>query len=82
MAVSISCAKTRVIDDCIIDVPCGFWYGIIQGFLAPITFIISLYDSSIKIYEVNNNGAWYDFGFLIGIVVMIKGIHININYNR
>jgi hypothetical protein len=45
----------------------GFWLGLWHGIIAPITFIISLFSDSIHIYEVLNNGGWYNFGFLIGI---------------
>ncbi|MDY0017509.1 MAG: hypothetical protein WC212_03910 [Candidatus Delongbacteria bacterium] len=47
--------------------PFGFWYGIWHGTIAPITFIISLFNDNIGMYEVYNNGAWYNFGFLLGI---------------
>ncbi|NOX20557.1 MAG: hypothetical protein GXO99_04765 [Nitrospirae bacterium] len=46
--------------------PAGFWAGIWHGLIAPITFIISLFNPNIRIYETNNKGRWYDFGFLIG----------------
>lgn len=32
----------------------------------PITFIVSLFNPSVGIYEVNNNGGWYNFGFVVG----------------
>ncbi|MBN2858238.1 MAG: hypothetical protein JXN63_07540 [Candidatus Delongbacteria bacterium] len=47
--------------------PAGFWYGIWHGTIAPITFIISLFSDNIGMYEVYNNGAWYNFGFLLGV---------------
>jgi len=31
------------------------------------TFIISLFDPTVDIYEIHNNGGWYDFGFFLGI---------------
>lgn len=45
----------------------GFWLGLWHGIIAPITFVISLFNSSVAMYEVHNNGAWYNFGFLIGL---------------
>lgn len=51
----------------------GFWLGLWNGFIAPITFIISLFNKGIRIYEVHNNGAWYDFGFLLGLLVFGGG---------
>lgn len=47
--------------------PAGFWAGFWHGLISPITFIVSLFNSGVRIYETNNNGRWYDFGFLIGV---------------
>lgn len=47
--------------------PAGFWAGLWHGLISPITFIVSLINSQVRIYEVNNNGRWYDFGFIIGV---------------
>ena len=44
----------------------GFWLGLWHGFICLITFFLSLFAKSIAIYEVHNNGGWYDFGFLLG----------------
>ena len=51
----------------------GFWLGIWQGLIAPVTFIISLFSSHVQPYEVHNNGAWYNFGFLLGINAALGG---------
>ena len=48
--------------------PAGFWAGLWHGLIAPITFIVSLFTPKVRIYETNNKGLWYDFGFLIGLV--------------
>jgi hypothetical protein len=45
----------------------GFWAGLWHGIIAPITFVISLFAVGVRIYETNNNGRWYDFGFMLGI---------------
>ena len=47
--------------------PAGFWAGLWHGLIMPITFIVSLFDAGVRFYETNNNGKWYDFGFLIGV---------------
>jgi hypothetical protein len=47
--------------------PAGFWPGLWHGYIAPITFIVSLFDAGVGIYETENNGGWYNFGFLLGI---------------
>ena len=51
----------------------GFWLGLWHGFIAPITFIISLFSDTVNIYEVHNNGNWYNFGFMFGISVSLGG---------
>jgi hypothetical protein len=53
--------------------PAGFWLGLWQGFIAPITFFISLFTDNVNIYEVNNNGNWYDFGYVIGAGLLLSG---------
>lgn len=47
----------------------GFWAGLWHGLICIITFIISLFSDSVGIYEVNNTGGWYDFGFILGIII-------------
>ncbi len=46
--------------------PAGFWLGLWQGIIAPAGLIISLFDGSVNIYEVHNNGSWYNVGYLVG----------------
>ena len=50
----------------------GTWHGIISGF----SFIGSLFDNSIRVYAVNNNGHWYDFGFIGAFFFMLKIIRV------
>lgn len=47
--------------------PAGFLVGIWHGIIAPVTFIIGLFNPNVRMYEVHNNGGWYDFGFLLGV---------------
>jgi hypothetical protein len=47
--------------------PAGFWLGLWQGLISPITFIVSLFTTNVNVYEVQNNGNWYDFGFMLGV---------------
>ena len=49
----------------------GFWAGIWHGFIIIVTFIISLFDKTVGIYEVNNTGWPYNLGFLIGLCFSI-----------
>ncbi len=48
----------------------GFSLGLWHGVILPITFVISLFNDNISIYEVHNNGGWYNFGFLIGLMII------------
>jgi hypothetical protein len=52
----------------------GFWAGLWQGLILPISFVISLFTSSVSIYDVHNNGNWYDFGFVLGAIVLPGGL--------
>jgi hypothetical protein len=51
----------------------GFWLGLWQGIIAPVTFIISLFSDKVEMYEVHNNGGWYNFGFLLGVIIIFGG---------
>jgi hypothetical protein len=53
----------------------GFWLGLWHGVIAPITFVVSLFNDGVNVYEVHNNGAWYNFGFVLGAVFLIGGSH-------
>lgn len=53
--------------------PVGFWWGLWHGFIAPVTFIVSLFTETVGVYEVHNTGGWYDFGFLLGLSVIFGG---------
>ena len=45
----------------------GFWDGLWHGLISGIAFIGSLFNDEIGIYAINNNGAWYNIGFLMGV---------------
>jgi hypothetical protein len=47
--------------------PAGFWAGLWHGLISPITFLVSLFNPGVRIYETKNRGLLYDFGFLIGV---------------
>lgn len=55
-----------------VDAP-GFWWGVWHGFVFPFAWIGSLFDADIAVYAVPNRGAWYDFGFFLGITVLGGG---------
>jgi hypothetical protein len=54
--------------------PAGFFWGIWHGWVSPISLIISLFDHNIRVYEVNNTGWWYDFGFYMAIISGFGGL--------
>ncbi len=47
----------------------GFWRGLWNGIISPITFVISLFKNNVRMYNVHNNGGWYDCGFLLGVII-------------
>ncbi|HEY1470570.1 MAG TPA: hypothetical protein VGF61_16120 [Candidatus Acidoferrum sp.] len=51
----------------------GFWLGLWHGFISPVTFVISLFSDKVHIYEVHNNGGWYNFGFIFGCCMIFEG---------
>jgi hypothetical protein len=51
----------------------GFWQGLWHGFISLFTFVISLFNENVSVYEVHNNGGWYDFGFILGVSTFFGG---------
>lgn len=51
----------------------GFWLGLWHGIIAPVTFVISLFTEEVSLYEIHNNGGWYDFGFVLGAGILFGG---------
>lgn len=45
----------------------GFWRGLVHGWIAPVSLVISLFRDDVSLYEVRNNGGFYDCGFLLGL---------------
>ena len=52
-------------------VPAGFWAGVWHGMISPITFVVSLFNPRVRIYEVHNRGRLYDLGFIIGVSAVL-----------
>ncbi len=52
--------------------PAGFWAGLWHGLICWITFIIGLFTDSVRMYEINNTGNWYDFGFILGALIALS----------
>ncbi|MDP8236432.1 MAG: hypothetical protein P9M08_08610 [Candidatus Erginobacter occultus] len=53
--------------------PAGFWPGLWHGLISPVTFVVGLFSRAVRIYETNNTGNWYDFGFMIGVGIIFGG---------
>jgi hypothetical protein len=54
--------------------PAGFWAGLWHGLIAGLAFLQSLFTPTVRIYEKNNQGRLYDFGFLMGILYAYSGL--------
>lgn len=65
-----SCADVTPIDECVYEEPYGFFSGLWHGIIAPVSFIGSLFFEDIAMYAVNNNGNWYNFGFVLGAGIL------------
>ena len=51
----------------------GFWHGLWHGLIAPFTFVVSLFREGVGVYEAHKNGGWYNFGFLLGLMIIFGG---------
>ena len=69
-----SCADVSHVQQCLplTEHTYGFWGGTWHGIIMVPSFIGSLIWDDIAIYAVNNNGGWYDFGFIGGFFFMIR----------
>ena len=54
----------------------GFFSGIWHGWIAPISLIVGVFNGDIRIYEINNTGWWYDFGFYMAIISGFGGLSL------
>ena len=67
------CAESIPIDACLETEPYGFLGGLWHGIISPFSFIAGLFYDDIALYAVNNNGRWYDFGFVLGAGILFGG---------
>ena len=68
-----ACAETADVTACVTNEPSGFLGGLWHGIIAPFSFFVSLFSDDIAMYAVNNNGGWYDFGFVLGAGILFGG---------
>jgi hypothetical protein len=71
-----SCADVSQVDKCLDpnEHTYGFWGGLWHGMIAAPAFIGSLIWDDIAVYAVNNNGGWYNFGFVLGVGGFTTGL--------
>jgi len=62
--------------------PAGFWSGLLHGMISWFAFVLSLFGVDVSIYETVNNGAWYDFGFLMGVGSTVGGTSVSTSRRR
>ena len=53
--------------------PANFWLGLWQGLIICLSFIASWFDNNIVLYQVHNNGFWYNLGYIIGLIIIGAG---------
>lgn len=52
--------------------PPGFLHGLFHGFIILFSFILSLF-TDYEIYAFPNTGGWYNFGYLLGVMIFFGG---------
>lgn len=68
-----SCAESVPIEILSEKEPYTFLNGLWHGIISPVTFVISLFKEDVAMYAINNNGAWYNLGFLLGASMTLGG---------
>ncbi|HET9590912.1 MAG TPA: hypothetical protein VFO91_19125 [Anaerolineales bacterium] len=56
----------------------GLWHGII----APVTLLLSFFNSDVRMYQVHNAGSEYDLGFLVGVAIVIALLGLFLRMRR
>ncbi len=69
----LACAGCAAGTERFVSTAAGFWNGLWHGFICLVTFVISLFSESVRMYEPNNVGALYDLGFLFGAMISLGG---------
>ena len=67
-----ACARQTLAGAVAADAP-GFLRGLWDGFIFIWAWLVSLFVPEVAVYQVPNNGGWYDFGYFLGIVVFGAG---------
>ena len=56
--------------------------GLVHGIIAPVTLLISFFNSDVRMYEVHNAGSEYDLGFLVGVMLVVAVLGLFIRRRR
>jgi hypothetical protein len=51
----------------------GFWLGLWHGIIVVFSFIVSLFNDNVSVYDVHNSGHLYDLGFVMGLMMCLGG---------
>jgi len=51
----------------------GFWRGLWDGLTIVFAFIGGIFSHRWNLYMVNNNGGWYNFGYFLGLLIILGG---------
>ena len=75
-----SCADVTHVEQCIPqgEHTYGFWGGTWHGIISGPAFFASLIWDDVAVYAINNNGGWYNFGFVGGLFTLLKGIGLTV----
>ncbi len=68
------CADVTQVDNCIPsnEHTYGFFGGVWHGAITVFSFVGSLIWDDVAIYAINNNGGWYNFGFVGGLGFLLN----------
>lgn len=56
--------------------PSGFFKGVWHGWIAPISLIVGFFNDTTRVYDPNNTGWWYDFGFYMAVISGFGGLSL------
>lgn len=59
------------------DRKAGFLSGVWHGWIAPVSLVVKIFNNDVNVYETNNTGWWYQFGFYIAIIGGFGGISLS-----
>ena len=68
-----SCADSITFSEALSADKLGFLHGLWHGTISMFSFVCSLFMDEVAVYAINNNGGWYDFGFLMGASIFLGG---------